>query len=369
MTDTSNDITITSVSSNTDSATKPCCATERNLRTTAHHGARLLLVINGQMFQELITPETQTDHLLWLAIVVVVAAKCKTICNVFSMHRLEFFSLSLSPCSPCTSRRNSGLLHPITASHAPWSIRIHHTFPPPRHYLHALNLPLCFNAFPHTLFSFPSPPGPQLFLLPFASLEPLILSTVFLLLLPRLVRSPPLHFRFWHRSLVNSLDLSLALFLFSLCANSRTWTLYASCLASPNTSCMEKTRPPTPGSPHRSTNEIANTFAADQNWQTKPQSVIRDLGARLEDFRCKLSNTARKFAGNFEQVQFLLLMTFWPFLGSLFEQGRFYPLWHFGIFWAPPSLWTFHNVNYNPKSQTQNPKPWTLKPEPLKPEP
>ena len=66
MTDTSNDITITSVSSNTDSATKPCCATERNLRTKAHHDARLLLVINGQMFQELITPETQTDHLLWL---------------------------------------------------------------------------------------------------------------------------------------------------------------------------------------------------------------------------------------------------------------------------------------------------------------
>ena len=160
-------------------------------------------------------------------------------------------------------------------------------FPPPRHYLHALNLPLCFNAFPHTLFSFPSPPGPQLFLHPFASLEPLILSTVFLLLLPRLVRSPPLHFRFWHRSLVNSLDLSLALFLFSLCANSRTWTLYASCLASPNTSCMEKTRPPTPGSPHRSTNEIANTFAAEQNKQTLPQSVIRDLGAHLEDFRCK----------------------------------------------------------------------------------
>ena len=135
------------------------------------------------------------------------------------------------------------------------------------------------------------------------------------------------------------------------------------------------------------------------------------------------SHSVDSFLGNFEQVRFyplwhfglfwapllikcsfLPLVTFWPFLGSPFDQVQFftpcdilaffYPLWHFAFWWARtnfssgfkryfgpklaqispyeilaffgPSLstLTFHNVNIlnpkNPKPQTPSPTPHTL---------
>ena len=54
--------------------------------------------------------------------------------------------------------------------------------------------------------------------------------------------------------------------------------------------------------------------------------------------------------GNFEQVQFLPLVTFWPLLGSLPLNKCGFTSYDILAFFGPsPSLLTFHNVNYNPE--------------------
>ena len=56
--------------------------------------------------------------------------------------------------------------------------------------------------------------------------------------------------------------------------------------ASPSTSCTEGTRPPAPGSTFQQ--RSCERFRCRTRQQTAPPSVARDLGARLEDFRCRL---------------------------------------------------------------------------------
>ena len=75
---------------------------------------------------------------------------------------------------------------------------------------------------------------------------------------------------------------------------------HCACLASLSTSCTERTRPPTPGSPRRSSSEVANAFCRTRQ-QTAPPSVNTRPGRSPGGFSVRTSpsvvpNTARNFA-------------------------------------------------------------------------